>query len=140
MFNLLKKRLRNEKGLTLVELLAVIVILAIIAAIAIPAIGNIVQNSRDKAILADALNIIAGAKIAHMEGACNASTSTCKEDVLQDYVEGIELPKDTTVSLDGDEWEIEYPNFGKIDKDSKFYPGGTTATESKITELLDANK
>ena len=42
----LQKRLKNEKGLTLVELLAVIVILGIIAAIAIPSIGNIIENTR----------------------------------------------------------------------------------------------
>ncbi len=40
----LQKRLKNEKGLTLVELLAVIVILGIIAAIAIPSIGNIITE------------------------------------------------------------------------------------------------
>ena len=44
----LQKRLNNEKGLTLVELLAVIVILGIIAAIAIPSIGNIIQNVEKK--------------------------------------------------------------------------------------------
>ena len=37
---ILQKRLKNEKGLTLVELLAVIVILGIIAAIAVPSIGG----------------------------------------------------------------------------------------------------
>ena len=47
----LQKRLKNEKGLTLVELLAVIVILGIIAAIAVPSIGNIVENSRVKALI-----------------------------------------------------------------------------------------
>ena len=64
MFNkLLKKRLGNEKGLTLIELLAVIVILAIVAAIAIPAIGNIINNSEIKAAKADALNILNAANI-----------------------------------------------------------------------------
>ncbi|WP_153721339.1 prepilin-type N-terminal cleavage/methylation domain-containing protein [Sporosarcina cascadiensis] len=58
MKNFLQKKLKNEKGLTLVELLAVIVILGIIAAIAIPAIGNIIDNSRVKAAKADAQNII----------------------------------------------------------------------------------
>ena len=53
-----KKLLKNEKGLTLIELLAVIVILAIIAAIAIPAIGNIIVNTRYNAVKADAINVI----------------------------------------------------------------------------------
>ena len=53
-----KKLVKNEKGLTLVELLAVIVILAIIAAIAVPAIGNIIENSRYNAVKSDALNVI----------------------------------------------------------------------------------
>ncbi|WP_301108361.1 type II secretion system protein [Sporosarcina sp.] len=59
----LQKKLKNEKGLTLVELLAVIVILGIIAAIAVPAIGNIIDNSRIKATHADALNIISAANL-----------------------------------------------------------------------------
>ncbi|WP_252502826.1 prepilin-type N-terminal cleavage/methylation domain-containing protein [Sporosarcina sp. Marseille-Q4943] len=63
MKKLLQKRLKNEKGLTLVELLAVIVILGIIAAIAVPAIGGIIENSRVKAIKADALNALSAADL-----------------------------------------------------------------------------
>ncbi|NKZ30426.1 prepilin-type N-terminal cleavage/methylation domain-containing protein [Ureibacillus thermosphaericus] len=59
----MKKRLKNEKGLTLVELLAVIVILAIVAMIAVPAIGNIIDNSRYKAAKADAIMILEAANI-----------------------------------------------------------------------------
>lgn len=59
----LKKHLKNEKGLTLVELLAVIVILGIIAAIAVPSIGNIIENSRIKAAKADALNAISAGQL-----------------------------------------------------------------------------
>ena len=47
MFMKMKERLKNQKGLTLIELLAVIVILGIIAAIAIPSIGNIIQNTKN---------------------------------------------------------------------------------------------
>src|SRR5690606_7665663 len=46
-----------------IELLAVIVILAIIAAIAIPAIGNIIENSRNGAVKADFQQSIAAASL-----------------------------------------------------------------------------
>lgn len=45
----MKKWLKNSKGLTLVELLAVVVILGIVAAIAVPAIGKTISNSKVKA-------------------------------------------------------------------------------------------
>ncbi|MBN2504846.1 MAG: prepilin-type N-terminal cleavage/methylation domain-containing protein, partial [Bacilli bacterium] len=41
--------LKNRKGVTLVELLAVIVILGIIAAIAVPTIGNLIERRREDA-------------------------------------------------------------------------------------------
>jgi len=59
----IQQKLKDQKGLTLIELLAVIVILAIIAAIAIPAIGNIINNSRVGAIKSDGLNALAAAQL-----------------------------------------------------------------------------
>ncbi|SDI41303.1 type IV pilus assembly protein PilA [Planococcus glaciei] len=59
----LQKKLKEQKGMTLIELLAVIVIIAIIAAIAIPAIGNIIENSRVGAAKSDALSAFAGAEL-----------------------------------------------------------------------------
>ena len=54
----MKALLKNEKGLTLIELLAVIVILGIIAAIAIPSIGGIIDKTKDDAKVADGIQII----------------------------------------------------------------------------------
>jgi len=62
----LQKKL-NQKGLTLVELLAVIVILGIIAAIAVPAIGNIIENTKYNAVKADALNALSAANLYYAE-------------------------------------------------------------------------
>ncbi|WKA56249.1 prepilin-type N-terminal cleavage/methylation domain-containing protein [Planococcus shixiaomingii] len=59
----LQKKLNDQKGMTLIELLAVIVIIAIIAAIAIPAIGNVIENSRVGSAKSDALNTIAAANL-----------------------------------------------------------------------------
>ena len=59
----IQKKLKEQKGMTLIELLAVIVILAIIAAIAIPAIGGIIENSRVGAIKSDAQNIMSAGEL-----------------------------------------------------------------------------
>lgn len=64
----IQNKLKEQKGLTLIELLAVIVILAIIAAIAIPAIGNIIENSRVGAIKSDATNVLAAADLYFTDG------------------------------------------------------------------------
>ncbi|PRO64901.1 pilus assembly FimT family protein [Alkalicoccus urumqiensis] len=60
----LKQLLKNQKGLTLVELLAVVVILGIIAAIAVPSIGGIIENSREDAQVANAETLHDAARLA----------------------------------------------------------------------------
>ena len=59
----LRRLFKNQKGFTLVELLAVIVILGIIAAIAIPSIGNIIDNSKEDAHEANAEMVVSAARL-----------------------------------------------------------------------------
>ncbi|TWT09015.1 prepilin-type N-terminal cleavage/methylation domain-containing protein [Planomicrobium sp. CPCC 101079] len=63
----IQNKLKDQKGMTLIELLAVIVIIAIIAAIAIPAIGNIIENSRYSAVKSDATNVLNAAQLYYTE-------------------------------------------------------------------------
>ena len=117
MFQQMKKRIKNEKGLTLIELLAVIVILAIVAAIAIPAIGNIIENSRIKAVKSDAATIISAANLYYTEKGT-----------------GTEFNQGT-----GTEYVKDSGNFTtyKVDKDLKFTG---TAEVGGVKVIIDAAK
>lgn len=96
-----KKLLKNQKGLTLIELLAVIVILAIIAAIAIPAIGNIIENSRYNAAKSDAINVINAANLYFTDERSKVgdtvTVDTLKTDKYLDNAGSFEKAKNATV-------------------------------------------
>lgn len=79
------RRLKNQKGLTLVELLAVIVILGIIAGIAVPSIGKIIDNSKRDAAIANALQVINATNLAIASG-IDSSTIKTAEDI-KDFIE-----------------------------------------------------
>lgn len=99
MKKLLKKRL-NQKGLTLIELLAVIVILAIVAAIAIPAIGNVIENSRFDAVKADAVNVLNGANLYKNSGSASATSISVGDLKTAGYIENAgKIPDAATVNL-----------------------------------------
>lgn len=154
MFKTMNKRIKNEKGLTLIELLAVIVILAIVAAIAVPAIGNIIEKQREKAVLSDAQTIISSAKLAIADGVCaepttaapatagdpSVTTTNCSSDNLRDFVDGVDkyptanvtnfvVKTNETYTIN---WEVANQTFNQI-------PDATTngATESQIQGWLD---
>jgi len=129
----MKHILKNEKGLTLIELLAVIVILAIVAAIAVPAIGNIMDNSKDKALLADASSILSGAKIAMIDGACGPTTTdVCEQTEIENkYVEGITTGTYlATKTATG--WTVTYSELNNL-KNGKY---STVKSTGPITEKL----
>lgn len=83
MLKVFKKHTKNQKGMTLVELLAVVVILGIIAAVAIIAINNVIDNSRRDAIRSDAIQLINAANLYKSE---RGDLPKNIED-LSDYVE-----------------------------------------------------
>jgi len=71
--------LKNKKGFTLVELLAVIVILAIILAIAIPSITGIIGTAKTGAFESDVKMIIKGIEYNSLEASTNGTTNGTTE-------------------------------------------------------------
>ncbi|MFD0671630.1 type II secretion system protein [Cohnella sp. GCM10027633] len=79
----MKKWLKNSKGLTLVELLAVIVILGIVAAIAVPAIGNTIEKSKDKADVGTYEMIVDAATRASLDKQADGETGAITKGTIE---------------------------------------------------------
>lgn len=57
------KKIKNKKGVTLVELLAVVVIMGIVAAIAVPTIGGLIETQRNNAAKESFNQVVEAAKL-----------------------------------------------------------------------------
>lgn len=73
------KKMKNKKGFTLVELLAVIVVLAIVMSLAVVAITGVLDNARKATFVADAKSFLDGAR-----GLVNASEMNSMLSVVAD--------------------------------------------------------
>lgn len=138
------KYMKNEKGLTLVELLAVLVILGIIGSIAVPTVGNIISDSRDKAIIADAQMMVSGAQIALAAGEGvkddpEEGDYTFDNEVLEKYVEGIELGDNDKVVYDseGKSWTVYYSKLSDVE--GYEVDGENGITKDEINEILSGD-
>ncbi|SFC54418.1 type IV pilus assembly protein PilA [Bacillus sp. OV322] len=91
-----KGSMLDEKGLTLIELLAVVVILGIIAAIAVPSIAGIIQHSKTNAFVSNAQSAKEAAgfylKDKVMQEETIPEKITYKELVEHDYLDEIRDP------------------------------------------------
>lgn len=119
MFENVKRRLKkDERGLTLVELLAVVVILAIVAAIAFVIIGNVIANSKKDAHIANAQQIISSVKLAESSGDVTEGqlTSTGGFDVIES-----KTPKLDTIGEVLDPWDKDIYDSVTVFKESGKY-------------------
>nr|WP_082892673.1 type II secretion system protein [Rossellomorea aquimaris] len=103
----LRKMLKNERGLTLVELLAVIVILGIIAAIAVPSIGGIIDKTKEDAKVAEAIQIINAAKLAH---ASDSEITQWKHDADNSVTPAYGGLKEYLSNVDDVDYIVKYSN------------------------------
>lgn len=93
MFKLFKKRMKNQKGFTLVELMVVVVIIGILVAIAVPVYNNITTTAKEKACEANIRTIQGAVQIIRMENAgVNLAGKLDEQHVLMDSNLFSELP------------------------------------------------
>lgn len=152
MFKNMRKHLKNEKGLTLVELLAVIVILGIIGAIAVPSIGGIIQKANEDGVKAEAIQVINAAKLyVAAEGIENVPAEGLKPEsdlapYLDDYDEksGIAEEKKNyivKVKVDDSSGAVIYTiTGGPIKAGNKKITFGTGTSGATITDINNAGK
>lgn len=114
------ERFKNERGLTLVELLAVVVILAIIGTIAFVLIGNIIENSKKDAHIANAQQLISAAKLYEANGGEITGEGVTSEEALKDFIDPLVNPwtKESgedytgTVKKEGSDYSVELSSNG----------------------------
>jgi type IV pilus assembly protein PilA len=140
MLKLIKKNLQNEKGLTLIELLVVVVILGIIASIAVVSVGGIIENTKNKAKVTEAVQIINAAKLAHTTDGLDANgwKSTKNKNELTTYISNIK-DKTWTVTWKEDEkkyYIVNHESYEVFEGESE----GAEISEDELTGYLNEDQ
>lgn len=134
---LIQRFRKEEKGLTLIELLAVIVIIGIIAAIAVPLITGVLNKTKDNARVATANQLFEAAKlrsIAKNEGILSGTHSLdnlIKEEYIQD---GLTDPR-TGQSFDATGTIVNLEKLNTDDYIVILSIGGKIEGQYKLSEL-----
>jgi len=136
MVKMIKQKMKEQKGFTLIELLAVIVILGIIAAIAIPAIGNVISKSEEKAEAQEGVQIINAAKmymanepIDTLTFSGSPSKATITRAQLEGYLDHVEAEETFSVIV-----EKSTASSGKFKYELKGHPAAGDGEEAILDE------
>lgn len=134
---MVRQMVKNKKGLTLVELLAVIVVLGIVAAIAVPAIGGVIEKSRKNADIAT-LQLIQDAAIRYVTTE-NITSVTAAEGNIASILVGEGYLANFRAELQADN-DIEFDRFAVSFASGEYTvtvsdAAGTAIDETRINGL-----
>ena len=126
--------MKNEKGFTLVELLAVIVIIAIVLAIAIPRISNYEKDRKKDLFFSVAKNILREIEYENIgsEESLSSILSSIKIDVSSNQID-----TDKSKVYRDTDGEISIDLFGKGSYDGLYLCNVKTSTKNR-TMLTDS--
>lgn len=138
--NNVKNTIRSQKGMTLIELLAVVVILAILALIAIPSIGGLIDNTKKDAMVANAQQMVSSARLAlatdpdivDWTASKVGEEGTISLEKLSNgnYIENLNDP-DTNAAYTKENMKASYV---KVEKEADATVGGTGADKDTIAK------
>ena len=102
MLKWMRKRLSDDSGFTLIELMVVVLIIAVLVAIAIPSFIGFRNNAQDRAAQSDLRNVLLAEQANWTER--NDYTSAVAD--LNDYEPSIVLDADPKVAVSAEEAEV----------------------------------
>lgn len=132
--------MKNESGMSLVELMAALAILGVLVAVAMPSFGDLVKNNR---IATQANTIIAATQYARSEAVTRGVNTR-----LEPIVSGTNWTQGWLVRIDGnddndfDDTEdviirnyegVEGSTLTSVEDDTTFYPGGDVDSANTLT-------
>ncbi|MEG0286162.1 MAG: prepilin-type N-terminal cleavage/methylation domain-containing protein [Vagococcus sp.] len=137
----MKQIMKDEEGLTLVELLAVVVIMAIIAGIAAVSISKLIQRTREDAQVTNVRQMIDSANLYDIQEENGLDTTTTLTTLKEEGV-----IKSTSFVAEGKEAEFEFKKNVKSGEISVVIPAaglmagqkpneGITVTEDQAANL-----
>ena len=134
-----KSNLKNKKGFTLVELLAVIVVLAIIILIAMPSVLSSMEKARKNSFAVEANEVIRAAQTAYADAVMNGKASGNNVCIPYNYLKNGFLEKHDD-NYNGSVLITINPTSGQASYKIYLSNSNYTVDSSKNTPDIDSSK
>lgn len=139
MLNKINRKIRNNKGFTLVELVIVVAILGVLAGLVVPKLSGIVEDSKKRTDLANAKTIAGAVAVLMAQGdikigtsnktiTVNTTNTSGEQQNLANYLQTIPRPKAASagsyfyVHIAGGTGDISIRDSNNVNGGNQLYP------------------